>query len=688
MRRAAPLHRALWGSPAVFGLLLLLAGGVAHAQGGLTPAARLLDGFDDATLWTASASDQVKAALRQIDASENESDGKALWLDFDFNGVSGYAIARRALPLQFPENYVFGLKVRGEAPPNALQFKLVDASGENVWWFRRSDFAFPRDWRRLEIKKRHIEFAWGPASDRALRRSATLELVVAAGLGGGRGSVCFDQLNLRELPVHVPEASAPKLSATSAPASAGNALDGSMATAWTSDPRSGPEQALVIDFERPREFGGIVLHWQAGHHASRYEVQFSDDGQDWTTVRTVIDGNGGEDALYLPESETRFVRLRMRGGPAGAYGIAEIELKDLAFGATPNAFFQALARQAPRGRYPRGFSGEQSYWTLVGVDGGAATGLISEDGAIEVGKGGFSIEPFLVTASGLVTWADIESQQSLQDGYLPIPSVRWRAQALSLDVTAFASGTRSQSQLFARYTLTNLTDRPQTVTLALAVRPFQVNPPTQFLNTPGGVHPIHTLAWDRDALAVNGERRVFALNTPDAFVASTFDAGSIVDRLGGEALVPVTKLHDPFGYASGALVFKRTLAQRSSETVSLALPLTGVADLARPAQADEWLRLQQYAVAAEWREKLNRFSLRLPEAGKSTIDTLRTALAHMLISRDGPALQPGTRSYARSWIRDGAMMVEGLLRLGHEQVAGDFIRWYAPHQFANGKVPC
>ena len=60
----------------------------------------------------------------------------------------------------------------------------------------------------------------------------------------------------------------------------------------------------------------------------------------------------------------------------------------------------------------------------------------------------------------------------------------------------------------------------------------------------------------------------------------------------------------------------------------------------------------------------------------------------MLISRTGPRLQPGTRSYARAWIRDGAMINEGLLRLGREDVAEDFLRWYAPYQFDNGKVPC
>jgi hypothetical protein len=34
------------------------------------------------------------------------------------------------------------------------------------------------------------------------------------------------------------------------------------------------------------------------------------------------------------------------------------------------------------------------------------------------------------------------------------------------------------------------------------------------------------------------------------------------------------------------------------------------------------------------------------------------------------------------------MIGESLLRLGDSGVAAEFVRWYAPHQFANGKIPC
>src|SRR6516165_9141112 len=122
----------------------------------------------------------------------------------------------------------------------------------------------------------------------------------------------------------------PVLSASSSlpPTRADFALDGSTDTAWRSDPRTGLEQTLTLDFRQPREFGGLALRWLPGAFASRYAGDFSDDGADWRTVRTVVAGNGGTDWLLLPESETRYVRLRLSDGPAKAYALAEVEIED------------------------------------------------------------------------------------------------------------------------------------------------------------------------------------------------------------------------------------------------------------------------------------------------------------------------------------------------------------------------
>jgi len=224
-------------------LLLLLA----CAQQTSSPqAARVLDDFEDVSAWQAQHTDDVGAALWSVDGKY----GKALRLDFDFNGVNGYATAHRNLPLQLPPNYEISFWLRGiapgrspsaseamdgrerppgrspsaseatdgrEGPPvNTLQFKLIDASGENVWWWNRPDYVFPRNWQQIHIKHRQIAFAWGPTHDRELTRSAAIEFVVSSGRDGGKGSVEIDDLAIRELPRPSAQHPRPIASASSA----------------------------------------------------------------------------------------------------------------------------------------------------------------------------------------------------------------------------------------------------------------------------------------------------------------------------------------------------------------------------------------------------------------------------------------------------------------------------------------
>ncbi len=657
-----------------------------HAMAADPPPLRVLDDFDDVTSWQVATSDDVAATLRAAAGQ----DGRALCVDFDFGAVSGYVSVRRELPMEYPDNFEFSFGLRGDAPANALQFKLVDASGENVWWVNRPEYAFAHEWQRVRFKKRHVSFAWGPTQDRDLKHSAQVEFVVARGRGGGKGSVCFDRLSFRELPV---DSSAPpstaqvSASSTLSPTQPAQSFDGIPATAWRSDPAAGREQTLTLDFGLAREFGGLVLHWLPGSNASRYTIELSDDGRVWHTVRRVVDSNGGSDPHMLPESEARYVRLRLQDGPAQSYALAEIEVKEIAYGASANAFIEAIAADAPRGHYPRAFSGEQSYWTVLGIDGGTAQGLLSEDGALEIGPQSASIEPFLITGEGLVSWADVETRQSLLDGYLPIPSVTWRHGELAMHVTAFGAGKRARSQLVARYVVENHSDRPRAVTLALAIRPFQVNPPTQFLNAPGGVSPIRELRWDGQALSINGQRRVFALQRPEKFITADFDSGGVAELLTAKVLAAANSVEDSTGLASAVLLYRLQLPAHGSRTVGIVAPLTGAPAL--PAKdALAWLKREQAKAADYWRKATSLVSLRLPAQGQPLADTVRTALAHILINRSGPVLQPGSRSYARSWVRDGAMMSDALLRLGHADVVREYADWFAPHQFSNGKVPC
>ncbi len=79
-------------------------------------------------------------------------------------------------------------------------------------------------------------------------------------------------------------------------------------------------------------------------------------------------------------------------------------------------------------------------------------------------------------------------------------------------------------------------------------------------------------------------------------------------------------------------------------------------------------------------------TISLPDS--EVTQTLKAQIGWILINRDGPAIQPGSRSYERSWIRDGALTSAALLRLGHGEVVKEFLEWFAPYQYGDGKVPC
>src|SRR5690606_17924667 len=111
--------------------------------------------------------------------------------------------------------------------------------------------------------------------------------------------------------------------------------------------------------------------------------------------------------------------------------------------------------------------------------------------------------------------------------------------------------------------------------LALAVRPLQVNPPAQFLNTLGGVSHIESLRIDGSTVEVNGKARVFATRPPDQAFASAFDAGLDVTRLGKGTLPGQRQVDDPTGLASGMLLYRWRLQPRESREVALVVPLDG-----------------------------------------------------------------------------------------------------------------
>jgi hypothetical protein len=307
---------------------------------------------------------------------------------------------------------------------------------------------------------------------------------------------------------------------------------------------------------------------------------------------------------------------------------------------------------------------------------------------LEVDRGTFSIEPFIYIGAELVTWADGSPTQELEQGFLPIPSSVWRKDGITLRTTAFATGEAGGAVLYVRYRLEHSTAERRGVRFFVALRPFQVTPPWQAWHELGGVSRIMTLEYVAGVVSVNGKKVLVSLTAPSGFGAAAFERGAITHYLRSGDVPGDQAVSDSFGYASGALRYELDLHPRSATCVYLAVSIGG-ADAARalPSRAVE-AEGQLDTAIREWSTKLGRVDLRLPPSARAFADTFRTAAAHILINRDGPALQPGPRRYARSWIRDGATMAAALLRAGCTGEVRDYLRWYGRHQAPDGTVPC
>ncbi|NUO42904.1 MAG: hypothetical protein HOV82_12775 [Streptomyces sp.] len=131
----------------------------------------------------------------------------------------------------------------------------------------------------------------------------------------GRGNVGVETRSIRVVPPVPPgtnlaqgrpaTASSFQASYGDCPCPAANAVDANPATRWAGD-WSDP-QWLQVDLGTRTTFRHVQLYWEASY-AKAYTIQTSDDGQNWRTVHTVSDGNGGIDDFDVTATG-RYVRV-------------------------------------------------------------------------------------------------------------------------------------------------------------------------------------------------------------------------------------------------------------------------------------------------------------------------------------------------------------------------------------------
>ncbi|MFN0135486.1 MAG: discoidin domain-containing protein [Phycisphaerae bacterium] len=643
--------------------------------------------FEDVSNWIVAPSEGVEATITPVDGAS----GKAMRLDYNFKSGGGFVAIRRPAPIALGPDFQFDVQIRAESGDQNLELKLL--SGEDVWWMNRRAYEFPKDWTRLVYRRRHFSYAWGPSGPTApLSKIDAIEFAIASSTGG-KGTVYFDSLNYTPLPAPKPYAGTPIVSVTSLhPAGDDPTVWRDGKIEWRSD-EADASPTVTLDFGQFRDIGGIKLTWEKDDYAADYTVELSTDGNTWTAARKIEGGNGGIDFVPLPDAGAAQLRVVATKAARGkSIWLKSIEVKPTEWSATPNDLFANIAKESPRGWYPRYFTGEQAYWTVLGVAGDRNEALIDTDGAIELDRRGARLEPFLRVGSRLFTWADVKSTVTLAGGDLPIPTVTWTAGPIELQITALADGEPGKSHLLFQYAVRNISPSKHTGRLYLAIRPFLVSPPWQALNTAAGVSRIHKIEPRENYGQIDN-----VWLCPWTFFSrhgiTTFSRGDVIDFIAADAPMNGDALADDTDkLTSGMIYYDFALEPQAKQLVHIAAGWNGNGDMPDPPQGEfataEAFQKAFARVADGWRKEVNRVKLSLPASAKRLENTYRTVQAHVLINSDGPAIQPGSRTYERSWIRDGALTSTSLLYTGHTERVKAFIDWLTPNIFPSGKVPC
>ena len=322
----------------------------------------------------------------------------------------------------------------------------------------------------------------------------------------------------------------------------------------------------------------------------------------------------------------------------------------------------------------------------MGDDPGDDEALIDEDGAHRAVEGRASIEPFLVAPGDSTwTWSDADTRgAALESEDMPLVSVTREWRGGSLTQHAFVYGADSSACLYARYEVA-AESRPVHGTLVLAIRPFQVNPPAQFLNGTGGACAVRALAYDGHLVRVDDHPPVRLVTRPDAFSAQGFDATDARDLLAPAANDSLREgVDDPAGYATGQLRYTIDLARGATRTIDLVVPLAS-------ARAPELAYEAALRTAlAQWKvHGLLSRRLQIPGADIDLVSTLEAQLTWARVTNatapcSSPARAPtSARGSATARSRPMRSCAPGSPRSRKE-----FATWFAPFVPDDGKVPC
>jgi len=251
---------------------------------------------------------------------------------------------------------------------------------------------------------------------------------------------------------------------------------------------------------------------------------------------------------------------------------------------------------------------------------------------------------------------------SFLEGHIPVLISSWEADGIEIRSRLFSDGDAAQSDIknYFAVELHNPGDQPVEFSLFLVIRSF---------GAAGGL--VEKLAWENDALNVNGAPVLYPAEKPTGFGAISYaESQSDISVFLKEGKLPAQcEVTDKSRWASGALEYRIKLAGGQTRKLDFVAHLHANHNkfgwLKAPDKAQS-LDSKQAEFVGRWQRDL---SIHLDVPDRRFSDAFFAQLAHlsMFTVADEPRISP--ISYPIWWLRDGAYLVVALDKGGFHQFA-------------------
>jgi len=457
-------------------------------------------------------------------------------------------------------------------------------------------------------------------------------------------------------------------------------LDGKTETYWQSSNTNGEKAIVELYFPKKMEIGGLQINWvKTPSPACKIEA-ISNDCNQYQLVMNKKTGVNKVEDLFFHIVNTKKLRLVFE---SPSVCIADIQLKSASEKWSPVRHFEMIAQRLPDGMFPGWLRREQNFWTVTGLSGSFNESLLDEYGKVESGLRNFSVTPALIIDGKLLSAKSFKTNQSLADNWAPIPTVKWQGNDINLNITA---NTIEPDTTIVLYSLKNTSKTARDISLLLAARPLQINPPWQY----GGYSSIKQAKWqnNKNTLILDDIQALRFYPTPS--FQSLYsqkpmaDSTDIIEYL-EEKNTDGNSVSSPEGIISAGARYDFHLIGGETKTILAIYPNTDKTNIYIVGSYEEFFNNELQKSLTYWRQLTGNWDINIPD--KRLVNIIRSNLAYLLINADGPATQPGARNYNNSWIRDGAISATAMIRFGMTDFGKKYLQWFTGLIKDDGFIP-